>query len=51
MIDAVYEILVKGWKYKQDHYHFEPMLLIINGINEDIEFKNVRCREVSNLYT
>jgi hypothetical protein len=40
-------ILVKGWKYKQDHYHFEPLLLIINGIMN----KNVRCREVLNVYT
>lgn len=44
-------VLMNGWKCKQDHYHFEPMLLIVIGINEDIGFKNVRCREVLNLYT
>jgi len=43
-------ILGNGWKYKQGNYQLESVLLSINGINKDIEFKNVRCKEKSWIY-
>lgn len=38
-------ILGKEWKYNKGHYMLKSMLLSINGVSDDIEFKNVRYKE------